>query len=358
QGTPNTINGKPVIRVVNFNPGPGHAGNREVRAIVWKDLAKYLSDQNADVIMIQEPGKSELNTIRTVFEKYFPYSTWIRYPEGITDPEDIKRGGELNPIFSKYPFIEGSQQEWLISQNHDGNNKGRVVLSKNIQTPYGVFRVVNFHTHGDTQCEDAYYAFKPITEPASPFYNPPGQNFIIAGDYNIALSSATLFDPNKRNSGGIFNKSVCSSGGVDRGIKYADELAEIIRLNYKTHCLDSNRCANTGKIEMIWSLHTSPTELYKMWWGDDHFRHAFQDANKHPVVFADVGDPKWKLPASAPSTKPGDLDANSVVDIFDYNLLLGKFGASGTAGFHAADIIQNGVVDIFDYNKLIEGFGK
>lgn len=73
-------------------------------------------------------------------------------------------------------------------------------------------------------------------------------------------------------------------------------------------------------------------------------------------VLAKINIKKLDIPIK--SQKLADLDANSVVDIFDYNILLGKFGATGAAGFHVADIIQNGVVDIFDYNKLIENFGK
>ncbi len=353
QATPNTIDGKPVIRVVNFNPGPGYIGNRAERVVAWTELAQYLKQQNVDIVLIQEPGKSELAIIRSLLEPIFPYSAWIRYPEGIDDPEKIKRGGELNPIFSKYPFVEGTQQEWQISQNHGGDNKQRVVLSKMIRTLYGDLRVVNFHTHGDTQCEDAYFALKPIVEPTSPYYNPPTQNFIIMGDFNIKLSSATPYNPNIRNSGGILDRRVCNDG-EDRGEKYANEMADIIRVHYKTNCLDLNTCANKGTIEMIWSLNTSPIEIYKMWWGEDRFRHIFQDANKHPLVIADIGNPSWKKPAAPAPSKPGDLDNDGDVDVFDYNILMGKFGASGSPGFHPADIIQNGVVDIFDYNELVK----
>jgi hypothetical protein len=59
---------------------------------------------------------------------------------------------------------------------------------------------------------------------------------------------------------------------------------------------------------------------------------------------------------SAP--KVGDLNGDDQVSIFDYNILLEKFGSTGSAGFHPADIDKNGVVDIFDYNQLLENFGK
>ena len=57
-----------------------------------------------------------------------------------------------------------------------------------------------------------------------------------------------------------------------------------------------------------------------------------------------------------PSTKTGDLNNDNKVDIFDYNILVGNFGKTGTG--IAGDIIVNGAVDIFDYNQLVGNFGK
>jgi len=58
---------------------------------------------------------------------------------------------------------------------------------------------------------------------------------------------------------------------------------------------------------------------------------------------------------SAQSFLPGDLDKDGDVDIFDYNLLITNFGATGD---NPADIDGDGDVDIFDYNILISNFGK
>ncbi len=57
----------------------------------------------------------------------------------------------------------------------------------------------------------------------------------------------------------------------------------------------------------------------------------------------------------SPVLKPGDIDNNGKVDIFDYNLLLTDFGKNGAL---AADIDKNGKVDIFDYNLLLTNFMK
>jgi hypothetical protein len=53
---------------------------------------------------------------------------------------------------------------------------------------------------------------------------------------------------------------------------------------------------------------------------------------------------------------PADLNADGKVDIFDYNLLVGNFGKTGSN--IVGDIDNNGKVDIFDYNILVGNFGK
>ena len=60
--------------------------------------------------------------------------------------------------------------------------------------------------------------------------------------------------------------------------------------------------------------------------------------------------------ASTSPAKPGDFDNNDIVDIFDYNQLLGDFGKIQQNLI--SDIDQNGTVDIFDYNTVLTNFGK
>ncbi len=62
-------------------------------------------------------------------------------------------------------------------------------------------------------------------------------------------------------------------------------------------------------------------------------------------------------PSPAASAKPGDIDGNNKVDIFDYNQLLTDFGAHSGLALRS-DIDKNGKVDIFDYNLLLTNFGK
>ena len=72
---------------------------------------------------------------------------------------------------------------------------------------------------------------------------------------------------------------------------------------------------------------------------------------------------KGSTPTPTPTRKPtptgvyipGDIDGDGDVDIFDYNLLITNFGATGG---NVADIDGDGDVDIFDYNILVTNFGK
>jgi hypothetical protein len=62
-------------------------------------------------------------------------------------------------------------------------------------------------------------------------------------------------------------------------------------------------------------------------------------------------------PVVSPSpVKPGDIDGNNKVDIFDYNILLTNFGQTGSG--IQGDLNGSGKVDIFDYNILLTNFGK
>ena len=65
-------------------------------------------------------------------------------------------------------------------------------------------------------------------------------------------------------------------------------------------------------------------------------------------------------PSIAPSPsprKPGDVDGDDFINIFDYNEVLTNFGK--TTGFNIlTDFDNNGAIDIFDYNEVLTNFGK
>lgn len=91
--------------------------------------------------------------------------------------------------------------------------------------------------------------------------------------------------------------------------------------------------------------------------------------NKEPMI-VDLGNQNdWvvrnnycnSIPCPDISPSPlnsADLNADSKVDILDYNILLSNFGKMGAAGWIPADIVKNGKVDIFDYNALVTNFRK
>jgi hypothetical protein len=44
--------------------------------------------------------------------------------------------------------------------------------------------------------------------------------------------------------------------------------------------------------------------------------------------------------------------------LYDYDIIVADFGRTGTPGFIPSDINPNGVVDLYDYNTLVGNYGK
>lgn len=280
---PNLIDGKPVIRIVNFNPGTlsGEIDPTDK----WRRFAEYIATQNVEIIFFQEPGKREQPYIENFLKPYFPFVTNIKSREG----------GETNPILSRYPFVEGSQKEWNISPSF--NDKRRVALSVMVETPYGRVRAVNLHTHSKSTCVDAFNTLEPLSNASSPYYNSPDQPFFITGDFNIYLGSVTEYSSQNQNSGAILSSTSCSQNP-----DYHDRLKDVIRTNYKALCQDELMCLNRGTIEMLWSMNGNPITIYKMWRPSAEISNQFNDINRHPIVYAEIGDPSWVLPATPSPT--------------------------------------------------------
>ncbi len=62
------------------------------------------------------------------------------------------------------------------------------------------------------------------------------------------------------------------------------------------------------------------------------------------------------VPSASSTPKPGDIDGNNKVDIFDYNIVLTDFAKTGSGV--QGDVDGNNKVDIFDYNIVLTNFGK
>ena len=78
-------------------------------------------------------------------------------------------------------------------------------------------------------------------------------------------------------------------------------------------------------------------------------------SNPLTVYFTDTTPITTPIPSPTSPPLFGDLVKNGMVNIFDYNNLIGNFGNS-TCG-NVADIDGNCRVDIFDYNILVGNFG-
>lgn len=63
-------------------------------------------------------------------------------------------------------------------------------------------------------------------------------------------------------------------------------------------------------------------------------------------------------PTRAAIDSATDLNKDSKMDVFDYNVLVGDFGKTGEPGWILSDINEDGKIDIFDYNLLVQNFGK
>ncbi len=110
--------------------------------------------------------------------------------------------------------------------------------------------------------------------------------------------------------------------------------------------------ANTLK----WTYAQEPS-CSSAWW---HNYTSIKDTEiQMDVSTTEVSPTPSITPSIAPSpsvVKPGDIDGNGRVDIFDYNTLLTNFNKTGTNV--QGDLNNSGKVDIFDYNILLTNFGK
>lgn len=79
-------------------------------------------------------------------------------------------------------------------------------------------------------------------------------------------------------------------------------------------------------------------------------------AQASPTPFA-TSTPVQNTPTPV-TKKLGDVDGNNVVDIFDFNEVVGFFGRVQTNPYLDADLDKSGEVDIFDFNEVVANFEK
>lgn len=83
-------------------------------------------------------------------------------------------------------------------------------------------------------------------------------------------------------------------------------------------------------------------------WPTDHVGPVFSRIHIQPL----------SIHMESQNISASDINADGIVNIFDYNMLLQSFGKTGAIDFDPADIIQNGVIDIYDFNELLQNFVK
>lgn len=76
----------------------------------------------------------------------------------------------------------------------------------------------------------------------------------------------------------------------------------------------------------------------------------------HPSMTGTITVNTVSASSNPSGRKPGDVDGNNIVDVFDYTILLTDYGKSGTN--LRGDLNGDGKIDIFDYNSVLTGFGN
>lgn len=258
--------------------------------------------------------------------------------------QKINSDGFAAGVCSHYPFIENTFREEIIFTSSN-KVQNRVIVCVQIDTPAGIIPVCSTHPRAGSDPPSQFRnmenivferilpSYVPATIPPdlrTPYINSLKARLVLTGDMNYTPNGTEKFQSTCiRKWPGIKMTEQMGGCGIDQVM--------IVKMNdpFFAHTEPFNRYYLTpigGYLD-----HTKA-------WPTDHMGPVFsliQTAELAPLAL-----------------KQGDLDNDGDVDVFDYNILLGKFGATGAPGFHAADIVQNGAVDIFDYNKLVENFGK
>lgn len=308
-----TMAAESLIKVMDWNIGTFDSNSLnltpEQRKARMQRLAEAIKQNKVEIVYLQE-----FNSRHQDLPQLIEHLRVIDYPLFVDELgyEGDRIGASL-VLLSKFPFDANSRKTTFDIR---GNRSAQSIIVRN--TPLGWIRLSNLHTHFTEPCNNfrSYLNFFIQFDPTRSF---------MAGDANLGLWDKPITHTRPEDS--------CT--GIDW-----DQV--------NLACTDANNCVHKS---IDWFFVFKESEL---------FVHSSYDmgnisniSDGHPAIIAFIGSK-----TAAPSLKQGDLDNDGDVDVFDYNILLGKFDATGAPGFHAADIIQNGTVDIFDYNKLIENLGK
>lgn len=311
------------INVVTYNIGDDNDSCEKCSAGQRIGALKDLMERNyADIIALQELDIADLNKhhvptlraeLQAVLELFQGYNIIYR---GHADGEFVEKGKPNqgysygNALITKLPVRKESYAEYYLDKHPGDGQAQRYFFSIIVDTPQGPVRIYNIHTRAAESGWGVTEAAKFLARTAA---NEKDLPFIVLGDFNQNMPNiqSQLGDPQYglNIAFGCTNAALCYSGGID-----------LLFPNNKIELL--NRCRGSAQSNglTISGPHVPVYGTFRL---------------MKPIVSA-------------------DLDGNGTVDIFDYNMLLGEFGKTGSPGFHPADIIKNGSVDIFDYNELLK----
>lgn len=322
----------PSLLVLSFNTGPFRRSVEERYQRILT-IATFIKEKNIEIVGLQEQDyATEEDNDALLYIRAF---TELGYPMHIKQVQEDKH--EANIILSKYPFVEGTYQEYLL------NGRNRIMQRIAIETPYQKrLWIVNLHTNSSRPNNAIVQVGDVLRVVNSGDFAPPAHEpLIIMGDFNVWMHS---------------------NGEVD-GAEWNNEFRTTTLSNYQFVCQKLTVCyqINNGvegkkdvmRMGIDWIITTkSSGTIVQETWPDNTIKHV---GDGHPPLMGKISHPQFTQPASL---LKGDLDADGDVDVFDYNMLLEAFGKNGRNGLNSADIDHNGIVDIFDYNALVENFGK
>lgn len=291
------------ITVMTWNIGTWHSHSLSLtsteRTTRMRRLADVIYSEKAEVVYLQEfngvmPDLEAL-TARLRELSYEMHSDIVSY-------EAEKQNQQLL-ILSRYPLDESSKK--ITFSIRKGSRSAQSIIARD--TPIGSVRLSNLHTHVLDACSnlESYIRF---------FYQ---------------------FDKNISLLGGDTNALLATNGCADR---ITPEIYKDISIT----CEDAQSCKKEG-IDWFFLPQQSTLVIKRMW----SIGNRGGISDQHPAVVAQVG-------STVSQKKPGDVDKNGVINIYDYNLILGAFDTNNCT----LNLVGTCTVDIFDYNQVLSFFGS
>ncbi len=314
------------IKIVSWNIGAFTIGDNYLD-LRMEPVTQWLGQNGFDIIALQEThyGRKEGERIAARLEELGYGKFYVSKAVHPDSDTNVLRAGPGVYVLSKFP---------IKSIIPTFKPAGRSMLAI-VELPYyGDVPIVSVHPSNDSRCKGPVEILVAVDKLPVELK----EKVIVMGDMN-----STIINIDKKADIKAIKGNICGE--------------TILMSKFTQNCTDMTQCPRpTYFVDWIFTPTISKIPI--------------QSKQLHTEIHGILNLPgeDWKIdvhqPVSAvimlpvPSREPEDLDANGAVDIFDYNMLLGKFGATGAPGFHTADIIQNGAVDIFDYNALIGNIGK